>query len=30
MMQIWEVPTADAFRLAATGEGYVLTLLPDR
>ena len=30
MMQIWEVPTEDTFRLAAAGEGYVLTLLPDR
>ncbi len=30
MMQIWEVPTEETFRLAAAGEGYRLTLLPDR
>jgi hypothetical protein len=30
MMQVWEVPTEDTFRLVAAGEGHVLTLLPDR
>ena len=30
MMQVWEVPTENTFRLAAAGEGHVLTLLPDR
>ncbi len=29
MMQIWEVPTEETFQLAAAGEGYRLTLLPD-